>query len=298
LLLHRRPTVVVSEPPPTTGLAVRLACLLRRIPYVYYAADLWSEALHEVGSPALVRAGLRQVESMAMRGAAAVVTVNDTYVSRLERLGVALSNITVVGNGTDTRVFRLLGLQPDFGPPYLVYAGTASEVHGASLIVEAMPLVLAALPEARLVVIGQGLERDSMERAARQLPAGAVRFFPRLDGETTAGWLRGARAALASVRPGPYEFTVATKMYAAVACGTPVLYIGDGGPGAAAVREGTLGDVVPYEVHALAELMVRTLKTSVEPAERERLALWAHERASLQACAARVVDVVDGVRRR
>lgn len=295
LLFGRRPAIVISEPPPTTGLAVRFACGLRRIPYVYYAADLWSEALHEVGSPAPVRWVVRQIESLAMRGAAAVVAVHETYLSRIEHLRVSREKVSVVGNGTNTQVFRPDGPHPELPQPYLVYAGTASEVHGASLIIEAMPKVLAELPDARLVVIGQGLERPSMERAARQLSDGAVTFFPRLSGEKTASWLRGARAALASVRPGPYGFAVATKMFAAAACGTPVLYISDDGPGADAVRESDLGEVVPYDVGRVADAMVRTLRSSVAESERARLAIWACENASLPAVAGRVVDTVDRV---
>ncbi|MDO5500237.1 MAG: hypothetical protein Q4F67_11230 [Propionibacteriaceae bacterium] len=38
---------MIVEPPPTTGLVVRVACALRRTPYVYYAADLWSVAAEE-----------------------------------------------------------------------------------------------------------------------------------------------------------------------------------------------------------------------------------------------------------
>ena len=34
LLTGPRPDVVVSEPPPTTGAAVRIACAARRVPYV------------------------------------------------------------------------------------------------------------------------------------------------------------------------------------------------------------------------------------------------------------------------
>src|SRR5699024_11005696 len=44
LLRTRRPDVVLVEPPPTTGAVVRAVCTVRRLPYVYYAADVWSDA--------------------------------------------------------------------------------------------------------------------------------------------------------------------------------------------------------------------------------------------------------------
>src|SRR5690606_13318388 len=44
LLFMRRADLILVEPPPTTGAIVRVAAWLRRIPYVYDAADLWSDA--------------------------------------------------------------------------------------------------------------------------------------------------------------------------------------------------------------------------------------------------------------
>lgn len=51
LLASRRPDVIVNEPPPTTGVIVRLAAALRRVPYVYYAGDVLSDAAATGGLP-------------------------------------------------------------------------------------------------------------------------------------------------------------------------------------------------------------------------------------------------------
>ena len=59
LLTTPRPDVVVCEPPPTTGVAVRLACAARRVPYVYYCADIVSDAAALAGVPDLGPHGLR-----------------------------------------------------------------------------------------------------------------------------------------------------------------------------------------------------------------------------------------------
>ena len=61
LLTGPRPDVVVSEPPPTTGVAVRLACAARRIPYVYYCADIVSDAAALAGVPGV---GVRTVAGL------------------------------------------------------------------------------------------------------------------------------------------------------------------------------------------------------------------------------------------
>lgn len=295
LLVWRRPDVVICEPPPTTGAAVRLACALRGIPFLYYAADLWSEAVREVGVAGAVQRVLAAVERWALEGAIEVLTVSPAMVDRLRDFGVR-SRVTMVGHGADENVFR-----PD-GPSghdsdYLVYVGTASEVHGARIFTQAWRRVLESVPEARLVIIGQGTERPWMEEDARGLPAGAVEFLPRVDPAEAASWLRGAKAALASIRPGPYAFAVASKVYAAAGCGTPVVHVGPG-PGRDLVVENELGRAVDYDVDQVADAMIEALRAAHDEAAVHRRSGWTRGAASLQGAARRVAGRVRAVANR
>lgn len=290
LLATRRPDVIVVEPPPTTGLVVRLAAWLKRVPYVYYAADIWSVAAQETGAPTPVTRLLRWMERAAWRGASPVMTVYPSLVEGVRAIDPEVA-VALVGHGADTAVFRPDGEVPSMDGPYLVYAGTASEVHGAGIFIDALPLVLARIPDARLVVIGQGEDRPAMERAARSLPDGTVTFLPRLDPATTASWIRGARASLASVRPGPYGFALATKVFAAAACGTPVVYVG-AGEGRELVSREALGAVVDYEVGAVADAMVAALRAGSDASRRDALVRWAHEHGSIDAAAGRAADTI------
>lgn len=291
LLAVPRPDVIVVEPPPTTGIVVRLAAWLRRIPYVYYAADIWSVATEETGAPPLVSRVLRRLERTAWAGASPVLTVYGSLVERMRQIEPRVT-VELVGHGADVSVFRPDGPVPSGERPYLVYAGTASEVHGAGIFLAAMPQVLAAVPEARLVVLGQGEDRPAMEEAARSLPPGTVTFLPRQDPHATATWIRGARASLASVRPGPYGFALATKVYAAAACGTPVVYVG-GGEGRTLVTRHELGAAVDYAVDPVAEAMVSALRSKPDKATRAILVAWAREHGSLDAAARRAGDAVE-----
>ena len=222
-----------------------------------------------------------------------MLTVNPELVERLRSLGVR-GPITMIGHGADTEVFRPDGPAVEAGRPYLVYAGTASEVHGARIFTQALPRVLAEIPDALVVVIGQGSERSAMEEDAGALPDGVVQFHPRLAPAATAAWLRGARAALASVRPGPYGFAIATKVYAAAACGTPILHVGPG-PGRDLVRDNRLGWDVDFDVRQVAEAMIAALRAERNPGEVARLAAWTAAHASLRAAARKAVECVDDV---
>lgn len=254
LLLVARPDLVICEPPPTTGAVVRAVCALRRLPYAYRAADLWSEAVRETGAPPIVVKVLTRLENWVLNGASTLMTVHEGMEERLSARGIS-TRTRRLGFGIDTDVFRPDGRRVETGGPLFVYAGTASEVHGAEIFVEAFKTVLEHEPGAQLVFIGQGESFATIREQAETLPDGAVKVLGRKSPEQTAIWLRSATATLASVKPGPYGFAFPTKAFASAACGTPVIYVGASRAGEKVVREG-LGIAVAYDVDALAAAMI------------------------------------------
>lgn len=253
LLLERRPDVVICEPPPTTGAVVRVVCALRRVPYAYRAADLWSDAVKETTAPPVVSAVLTRLENWVLNGASTLMTVHEGMEERLAGRGI-LARTRRLGFGIDTDVFTLEGRRVDTTGPLFVYAGTASEVHGAEIFVEAFRALLQRDPTARLVFIGQGESFAEIKRQAASLPEGAVQVLGRMSPDQTAEWIRSSVATLASVKPGPYGFAFPTKAFASAACGTPVIYAGAEDAGRQVVQEG-LGVAVPYDADAVARAM-------------------------------------------
>ena len=288
LLTRRAPDLIVCEPPPTTGLVVLALSRLRRRPYAYYAADIWSEASESAGAPGWVVRLLRKAESAVLRGACHVLSVSDGVAERLSGLGVDPARVQVVGNGVDTDVF---GRQPVAAAspavnlpegPYAVYAGTMSEWQGADVFVRGFAAALDRLPsDARLVFLGQGSELPHLKKVAAELAPGRVDFLGVLPPAQAAQWQRGARCALVSITPGRgYDFAKPTKIYAATAGGTPVVFAGVGA-GAALVNGEGLGQAVDHEPAAVADALVTALAAAPDEATRERLAQWTLENASL-----------------
>jgi glycosyltransferase involved in cell wall biosynthesis len=289
LLFSKRSDVVVAEPPPTTGLVVRVVCAVRRVPYVYYAADVWSDATGSTGAPGLVVAALRWVETSALRGARRVIAVSDEVGARVRALGAR--DVVVVRNGIDTDVFRPDGPVPDGVPagPYAIYAGTTSEWQGADVFVRAMGPVAEAVPGATLVILGQGSAWADLEAAARALPDGGacVRMMRPVPQDQAAAWLRGASVALVSLKPGQgYDFAFPTKVLAGVASGTPVLYAGPG-PAREVIEENDLGRAVEHDVAEVAASLVEMLCAARTDDRRRSLASWAHDEASSASSAGR-----------
>ena len=287
LLLTRSPDLIICEPPPTTGMAVLAVSRLRGLPYAYYAADIASEAAASVGAPSWVMWLLRLTESRVLRGARHVLAVSDGVAERLTGFGVLDERVQVVGNGVDIKIFGLDAVVDDRGPqppqvPYAVYAGTMSEWQGAGVFVRGFARVLDQLPEgSRLVFLGQGSDLPALRRLAEQVVPGRVDFLGVLPPQQAARWQRSARCALVSILPGiGYDFARPTKIYAATAGGTPVLFAGVGA-GADQVREARLGEAVDHDPVAVGAALVRALANPPSQADRVRLAEWTEKNASL-----------------
>lgn len=267
MLFHRGWDVAIAEPPPTTGLVVRIAAAIRRRPYVYYAADVWSDAASATSAPELVVRVVRWMERRALRGAKRVIAVSEGVADRVRALAPR-TVVVVVPNGIDTGVFR-----PD-GPvrtdaPWGVYAGTTSEWQGADVFIRAMPAVRDALGEdARILFVGQGSAWDELRTLAQKIAPGAVEFRGPVPPEEAAELLRSARAGLVSLRSDAgYDFAVPTKIFAAAATGTPVLFVGEG-TSRAIIRSHELGISCDEDAGAVATAMVAALRSSPSPEDR------------------------------
>ena len=324
LLMAPRPEAILVEPPPTTGAVVRVVAALRAIPYVWYAADVWSAAAASTGAADIVVRAVEKLEAFAVGGAARVIAVNDGVAQSVAELVNAAPDdeswaqrIRVVPNGIDTTVFDAHGPTPSeqdrarigLNGPYFVYAGTASEWQGADVFVHALAQVRRTHPKAQLLFLGRGTAWQEITQAASQLPAGpdgapAVIMHPAVPAAEAAVWQRGAAAALVSIKPGQgYDFAYPTKVLSALGCGTPVLFAGRG-PVSADVRDFDLGWAAEHDAAAVAEAMCTALDTydaeiasGARPTTAQRFHDWVEDHRSLRATgqsAARVVQEAAG----
>lgn len=302
LLAAPRPSVVVTEPPPTTGAVVALACGVRRLPLAYYAADCWSDAAAATSAPRAVVAVVRALERFAMRRAAVVLTVNDAIAARLRELAPR-ATVEVVGNGVDTSIFAPTGPRASVAGPTVVYTGTASEWQGAEIFVEAWPAVIERHPGARLRFVGAGTSWPALRRLADELGVGdSVELIDTVPPHEAAAHLRAATLAVVSLRPGQaYDYALPTKLLAALACGTPALYVGEGVGAdfvASIASDAAAGSrAVEFHVSAVGAAIAHALQTPVPSAARARLAAWAADHVSLTAVAVRAANTIATVGR-
>ena len=294
LLLHRPMDALVVEPPPTTGMVAMVAAAIRRVPFTFYAADVWSDATDSVeGVPTVVRSLVRWTEKTVWRRAARVLTISPGVQHRLERLIGERDHLIMVGNGIDTDTFTDQGEDGGEEGPYFVYAGTVSEWQGAGVFVDAFARVRRDHPDARMLFFSEGTGRDELEARVDAEGLEGIEFRDKIPPAEVAAHLRGAVAGLSSITPGQgYEFALPTKIYAATATGTPVIHAGDGAAHDRIAEQG-LGWACEHDPAAVAAAMDRSLRGDGTPAP-EHLRAWTLDNASLAGCAGRAAAEVLG----
>lgn len=282
LLLSPKPDVVVVEPPPTTGLVVKMVCLLRKIPYVYFSADVSSSAAKGIGLRGPALRLLTWMERTVLKSAAGILTVSEGVSREVEALTGRKNGVFMVGTGVDTDTFTLDGDARSEEAGYFVYAGTMSEIQGAQVFIDGFALIARDNPGVRLLMFGQGVELEALK--ARSAPLGSqVEFRPPTSGSEVASWFRGSLASLASVRPGKgYDFAFATKSLAGLAAGAPAIYAGVG-PMVQLIEDNRLGISTDWDAASVAVAMKALIANPVSDDDRSRLSAWTEKNFSLRA---------------
>ena len=299
-ILFRRWAIAVAESPPTTGLVVAVAAALRRRPFAYYAADVWTDGVKSMGASAAVVTVMRWMERAVLRRAAVTLSISDEVTDRLVALGADRDRVVVIGNGIDTEVFSPR-VEPAVDDRYFVYTGTMSEWQRPEIFVRAFADIAQEDPDVSLRFFGQGAVEGQLHSLAEELVPGRVIFGGVVSPAESASWIRGATASLVSIAPGiGYDFARPTKTYAAAACGTPVLFAG-ARSGRELVADAELGEAVEFEVDAVADAMRRLLRSAASgetDRRRAQRAAWAARHVSLAAVGERAATAVLSVLRR
>jgi glycosyltransferase involved in cell wall biosynthesis len=165
----------------------------------------------------------------AARGAAGIVAVSRALRDRLIEMGAPGRHIEVLRNGVDLDLFapqdraaarRRLGLNA--GAPLVLAVSSLVPSKGVDLVIRAV----AALPSARLVVVGEGPHASALRRLAGGLGLGErARFLGPVPQDRLADLYNAADVlVLASTREG-----CPNVLLEALACGTPVVAAAAGG---------------------------------------------------------------------
>ncbi len=192
LIGHWRPDVLHAHSPALCGLAALRAARRRGLPLVYEIRAFWEDAA--VGNLTAREGSLkyrltRTLENRVVAGADAVVAICAGLRGDLIARGFAADKIAVMPNGVDLDLFghapprdAALARALDVGEgPVIGFIGSFYDYEGLDDLIAAMPALLAALPSARLLLVGGGPMEDGLRAQALASPASAaIRFAGRV----------------------------------------------------------------------------------------------------------------------
>lgn len=159
------------------------------------------------------------------RGAGAVVANSEGLKLLAARFEPDLP-IRVIPNGIDAGEFAPAPAATGQKPPEILCVSRLVPRKGVQHLIEAMPAVLQAVPDARLTVVGQGEQADALRRRVTMLGLGEK---VRLVGYMPHGELPTLyRQAKVFVQPSFYE-GMSNTVLEAMASGLPIVAAGEGG---------------------------------------------------------------------
>lgn len=162
-------------------------------------------------------------ERLCVRLADAIFTVNTLLAQR--RMQQGARQVLVVPNGTDLSLFARARQKAPHSPT-LIYMGTLAPLWGIDLVIKAMPALLHAIPNIRLLIAGTGPAEADLKALSQELGvAESVSFLGRLEYHALPAVLAKADIGIATSRPDSEfrKYASPLKLIEYMAAGLPVI---------------------------------------------------------------------------
>lgn len=294
-LLRRAPDadVIYALDPVSVGLPALLASQIRGKRFILRIAGdyAWEQGVQRFGVTDMLNDFakthdrypwqvklLSKIEKYVADGAEKIVSPSEYLKSIISAWGVPPEKIKVVYNGFHTGHVKetpsTLRKKLRLSGNVIVSVGRLVQWKGMKELIEIMPRVAASVPDAKLVIIGDGPEKNNLESAIRALNLGnTVTLVGRLAREKVFEYVKAADLFVLNTSYEGFSHQVIETM----ALGTPVITTAVGG-NPEIVRNGENGILVPPRAkdslleaiisllmnQKQAESLVRTAKKDVE----------------------------------
>jgi colanic acid biosynthesis glycosyl transferase WcaI len=236
---------------------------LRNVPLILNVADLWPDAVIEMGllKKGLATEALSMLERWSYRQATYVNAITEGIRATLvNQKHLAPEKVLYLPNGVDTDYYqpgladeKLKQVLKLSGKKIVLYAGTLGRAHGLENVLSAAQM-LAHQPEVHFLFLGDGSERPRLEKLRDEMQLNNVSFHDFVPVARLHSFYSIADCGLASLLDIPiFDSARPSKIFAVLASGKPMIYFGKG-EGARLVQSANAGVVVqPEDSAALAQ---------------------------------------------
>lgn len=163
-----------------------------------------------------------------------IVSVTDKLKDELVRLySIPENKIHVINNGANTDVFKPLdleqtksGLKLENSKKYVCFVGNLAAWQGVEFLIRASPLILEKCPDARFLIVGDGVMKDSLMKITSELRLSDKFIFTgRIPYENVPLYINAADVCVAPfIKERNSKIGLsALKTYEYLACGKPIV---------------------------------------------------------------------------
>ena len=236
--LTRRYDVLVAGGPALEVLLPVLALgVLQRKPMIYSVHEIYPEVGVKLGifRHRLVIRAIAWMERLCCWRASYVRVLSEGHRRVLESKGIPETKLSVIWDWADTDFIRPLPRRNPFSAQWglddrfvAMYAGNLGLTQGLEQVVEAARL-LEGEPAIRLVLVGDGAGKSSLQRLVEGAGLRNVQFIPLQERELLPWVLASADVSLIMLRMGMGRDSVPSKCYSIMASGRPIIACVDEG---------------------------------------------------------------------
>jgi colanic acid biosynthesis glycosyl transferase WcaI len=265
-----RPDVVIATSPQLlVGLSGWWVARWKRAPLVFEVRDLWPESLAAVGAGSensVLHRILFQVAGFLYRNARHIAVVTPAFKDHLIRhWALPPEKISVVENGVEIDLFHPGNKDPALrrelnaeGKFLACYVGTMGMAHGLDTVIDAAKLLRAQLPNAILLLVGEGADKERIKSLAAAESLTSLRFVDQQPRERIPAFINASDVCLVLLKKTElFKTVIPTKMLEFLSCGRPVI-LGVDGQARQLIEEARGGIVIePENAEALAAAIRR-----------------------------------------
>ncbi|MBC7582096.1 glycosyltransferase family 4 protein [Aeromicrobium sp.] len=148
-----------------------------------------------------------------------------------------------ISNGVDLKKYKPKK-QPKLAAPTIFYVGRLEKRKGVKYLIRAFALVEQQLPQARLVIGGEGPDRKKLEMLAVELGVNNIEFLGLITDDEKIKWMQSTDVFCA---PAIFGEAFGIVLIEALACGAPVVAGANPGYASVLTGRGAMGLVNPYD---------------------------------------------------
>jgi colanic acid biosynthesis glycosyl transferase WcaI len=230
--LTRRYDVLLASGPALEVLLPVLALgVLRRKPMIYSVHEIYPDIGVKLGvfrHPLVIKL-VDWMERFCSRRAGYVRVISEGYKRVLESQGTPEWKLAVVSDWIDTDFIRPLPRRNSFSAQWglddrfvVMYAGNLGLTQGLEEVVEVARL-LEDEPTIRIVLVGDGAAKGSLQESVARAGLANVQFIPFQDRELLPWVLASADVSLNTLKRGMGTDSVPSKCYSIMASGRPII---------------------------------------------------------------------------